>query len=383
MASILGALLKILRILRSSAKDHIKRLLRLCWAPLLAYLSRKLNEWRCSWLSNPGTHRKPKPADPSFPFPGGRGGSCSVSCSSARGHAARVAASTVPASANAANRPHRELEGAERWQVEPETAPPSPSPSILDTLPVPRPNLDWEIQWPGIGEQSPTDHRSRGQSIQSAGDHDRSSISRTSSRASSQNDRPSSRALSPRSTYRQFGPGPGASQSRRRSSKSPSPQPSLNTAQPHHFGPVPTSTNIHAHADGMSPTISPQSFAGSPSPLSHTREQLSPPASRRSTQRRTSIGLNIQSPSTESLPSAPLIYPLELTEEPMSIESPTRSSSPISLVDGLETASQHSQRTSSAPPDYKLPEGCSVYPINTGEIPRYTKNITMQVYYFS
>ena len=350
MASRLGALLEFLRILRSSAKDHIKRFPRSCWALLLAYLGRRLSKWWCSWFSKSGAHGNTKPTYPSFPR--GRGGSCSVLCSSSarRGYAGRVAASTVPASANAANRPSRD--GAE-WQ--PETLPLSP---ISATLPADPP---WGPS-PDLGERSPTNRSSGNLSIQSTGASDRPSaipISRSSSRASVQSDRSSRH---PRATHRQFGPGSGASwprskgrssrsTSRGRSSRSHSPQPSI---------------------------TSPQTFT--PSPSSHAGEQLSPPATHRGRQRTTSIGLNVQSPSTDSLLRTSSINTQEHTEALMTGEASTGLRSDIFQADGLDAASHHSHTASSAQSNhFTLPEGRSLLPINSDQIPRYTKNIATQV----
>ena len=348
MASLIGALLQFLRILRSSTKDHIKRIPRSCWALLLAYLSRKLSKWWCSWFRKSGAHGNTKPTYPSFP--GGRGGSCSVSCSSSarRGYEGRVAASTVPASANAANRPSRD---GDVWQ--PETLPLSP---ISATLPADPP---WGPS-PDLGERSPTNRSSGNLSIQSTGDRPSAiPISRSSSRASVQSDRSSRH---PRATHRQFGPGSGASwprskgrssrsTSRGRSSRSHSPQPSI---------------------------TSPQTFT--PSPSSHAGEQLSPPATHRGRQRTTSIGLNVQSPSTDSLLRTSSINTQEHTEALMTGEASTGLRSDIFQADGLDAASHHSHTASSAQSNhFTLPEGRSLLPINSDQIPRYTKNIATQV----
>jgi len=344
MASLLGALLELLRILRSSVKDHIRRIPRSCWVLLLVYLSRKWSEWWCPWPRKPGTHGNTKPADPSFP--GGRGSSCSVSCSSAR-HVARVAASTVPASANTVDRQSRD--GAESQSS------PSPPP-ISDTLPVdPSPDLNPISHW--VGERSPTNHSSGNVSIQISGDRSSAiSISRTSSRASVQKDRASQ---DPRAIHRQFGPGPGASRPRGRSSRSPSPQPSL---------------------------INPQTPTGFPSPASsHTRDQLSSPAIHRVKQKTTSIDWDIQNPSTESLPntSLPVTNLQQVTEALMRGETSTGPPSRISPAVGSETAPQHSHMASSAPPNHvMLPEGRIPQLINSDQIPRYTKNNMTQVHYF-
>ena len=264
MASLLGALLEFFRILRSSATGHIKRFPRSCWTLLLACFGRKLSIWWFSWFNRSGAHGNTKSAYPSSP--GSRGGSCSVSCSGSarRGYAAsaRVAASTVPASAaDAANRQSRD--GAES---QPET--PLSSSLSLVTLPAdppwaPSPDLNVISHWPG--ERSPTND--------SSGDGPSTiSISRSSSRGS-QSDR--STRDHPRASYRQFGSGAS-----RGLSRSPSPHPS---------------------------PISPQNSVGVPSSPSHTREQSGSPTVQRARQGTTSIEIDIQNPSTESLPN---VHPL-------------------------------------------------------------------------
>ena len=346
MALPLRALLKFFRILRSSATSQtsrIKHFPRSCWALLLAYLGRKLNKWWCSWFNKSGAHGNTKPTYPSLP--GGRGGSCSVSCSGSarRGYAARVAASTVPtSSANAATRQSRD--GAE-WQ--PET--PLPLSPISATSPVGLPL----VPSPDLGERSPTNHSSGNLSIQSTGDGP--SISRSSSRGP-QNDPP---LRGPRATHRQFGSGASRgrssrSSSRGRSSRSPSPRPSL--------------TNPHF-------------FTRFPFPSSHTREHISSPAVHPAKQRTTSIDLDIQNPSTESLPDTSSIDAQAQEHTEALVETSTPSPR-TSLADEWETASRHSHTASSTSLNhFVLPEleGRILQLINSDQIPRYTKNIATQV----
>ena len=325
MASLLGAILEFLRILRSSKKDHIKRFPRPCWALLLAYLGRKMRKWWCSWFNKPGAHGNANPTYRSFP--GGReGSSCSVSwSSSACGYAARVAASTVPASAaNSANH-----DGAE------------PSSATLPVSPpwVQSPDLNVRSHW--VGER-PTHHGSGSPTFQSPGDRPSAiSISRSSSRTSVQSDRST---RDPRATYRQFGSGA----SRGRSSRSPSP-------------------------------ISPQVSTGVPSSSPHTREQSSSPTINRTRQRTTSIDFDIQNPSTESLPNSLSLIGANV-QESTAVETSTHSPSRISFADRWEATSQHSYTTTSAPLNhFMLPEGRILQLINSDQIPRYTKNVTTQV----
>jgi len=368
MSSPLGILLKILRILRP-AKDHIKRFLR-CWPSLLAYLVRKMGEWRFLWPSKPGTIRNPKPAESSFRrdgpgFPSVSGGSV---CTGGIGGYA-VAASTVPASAN-------QPMGRGRAELQPDTAPPTPT---LATLPVDPP---W-AQGPSTTNHTVGSSHAN-YSSGSLSTHSRASdrlslmsISRTSLRASVQNDRPS---RDPRATHRQFGPGPSASRSRSRgrSSRSPSPQPSLNTAQPANLDIARTGAHTHTPADGViNPAMGLQGLTDLPS-SSHSQERPGRPAIRRQKQRTTSIGLNVQNPSTESLPTI-TVNAQEITEEPMAMDTDTdaHSSRSISPSDRAETASQNSHTASSATSVLALPERRLLQLINSDQIPRYTKNATM------
>ena len=276
MASLHSILLDILRTLRS-AKDYIKHFPR-HWVLLLAYLSRKLSEWRCIWLTKPGTSKKPQPDEPSPP--GCRTGLSSALSGSISWSGDAVAASMVPASAGQPSQ--------ERAVWHPATAPPSPtgSPARLSVDPTCVPSLDPTNQF---ARSSPAFHSTGNLSIQSASDR-RSIIttSHQSLRSSLRNDRP---LRAPRGTYRQFGPDPAPTLLSGRSSRSPSPMPSPNTAQPQHLV-----VDTLAHADGrVIPTIVPQSPTASPSSTSHTQGQLGPPAFRRGKQRTTSIDVSVRS----------------------------------------------------------------------------------------
>ena len=89
-----------------------------------------------------------------------------------------------------------------------------------------------------------------------------------------------------------------------------------------------------------------------PSSSSHTQERSGRPTIRR--QRTTSIGIDIQNPSMESLPDIS-INSQEFTEEPMAMDTSKQSS-----LDNLF-----------------LPEGRFIQLINSEQIPRYTKHDTM------
>ena len=95
--------------------------------------------------------------------------------------------------------------------------------------------------------------------------------------------------------------------------------------------------------------------------------------------------VDIQNPSTDSLPS---IDPAQRTDEPFAIDSPTVHSPNSSAVDvrleqhhepchepGSPASSTHSTI------DYFIPEGRIVHLINSEQVPRYTKAVTMQVGY--
>jgi len=364
MASLLRILLEFLRRLRL-AKDHINRFPRR-WTSLLAYLVRKMGEWRFLWPRKPGTVRSPKPAEPSFPSD--RAGSSSVSSSSVYtggigGYV--VAASTVPASAN-----YWEPPGRERAEPQSHTAPPTPTAATLSVDP-PRslyPSTTWTNQTVGSSHANPSSESLSNQSRASGGPSV-ISISRTSSLAPVQSDQ---LPQDPRATHRQFGPGPGGSRSRGRSSRSPSPDPSLNSIRLDNFDTAPTGAHAYVRADRViNPTIGPQGLTDlSP----HTQERSGRPAIRR--EKTTSVGWNVQNPSTESLP-IPLINAQEITEEPIAMDTSTHFSLHISPLYRPEVASQNSPTASSAISVSALPEGRILRLSNSDEIPRYTKNVKM------
>lgn len=360
MASLPSIFLDILRILRS-AKDYIKHFPRR-WVLLLAYLSRKLSEWRCMWLTKPGTFKNPQPAEPS-PL-GCRTGLSSALSGSISWSGDAVAASMVPASASQSTH--------ERAVWHPATAPPSPTGSSarLSVDPTWVPSLNPTNQF---ARSSPAFHSTGNLSIQSASDR-RSIIttSHQSLRSSRRNDRP---LRAPRGTYRQFGPRPAPSLLGGRSSRSPSPMPSPSTAQPRHLV-----VDTLAYAEGrIIPTISrPQSPTAFPSSTSHTQGQLGPPPSRRGRQRTTSIDVSVRSPSPESAPNASSISAQEFTGDPKSMDASPLSSPLIIPADRLETASP---TTSFATSNLFLPDGRFIQLINSDQIPRYTKNDKMRVHY--
>jgi len=370
MASLLKVILAFLRILRS-AKDHTIKRFPGWWASFLAYLGRKLSGWRCSRPSRPGTSGKPKQTDPSSP--GGGASSYSVAGGPAclSGYAVAAAASAVPPSAN---RP-----SLERTEWQPSTAPSSPSGSLarlpVDQPRAPSPNLAPYMYEGSIANSSTGNLSNRSHASAS----DRLSIitnSRESLRGSVRNGQSSQ---NPKATSRQFKHGPTPSKSRERLSPQPSSanlQKTTNSPPPR-LEVVTTTGPTHAHADEEA--ISPQSPAVAPSPSSYTHESLSPSADKRRGSS-TSVIFELQNPSTESVPIASVTQPPIFTQEPMAIDSdPPNHSSPVfSPPDRLKTASQHSLATCSSTSDF-LPEGRILQLIHSDQIPRYTKNITMQV----
>ena len=84
-----------------------------------------------------------------------------------------------------------------------------------------------------------------------------------------------------------------------------------------------------------------------------------------------SMVLNVQNASTELVPISSSVYALQVTAEPFDTDTPTAYSSPVSATVDLygEAPIQ--------PSNNFLPEGRSVQLINSDQVPRYTKNITM------
>jgi hypothetical protein len=322
-----SVLLKILRMVHL-ARRYIGRT-STRWALFVAILGRKLSEWWC----RPGKPGPSKPADSSFPF---------NLCSSAPGGPAvlrefGVAASNVPASAS---------QGSLRIDVgaegQPATAPPtrSPTPAILSV----------EQSYGGPSYLDAGHFVSRSSSnVSFASTQSRASerLSRITASRESLHARVGQPTALPRSPHHQFGRGPDPSRSGGRLSRSPSPMCSLDITQQHHH--LDVTQTAHSHAGGgISPTDGPPSPAAMPS-------------------------VHVHSPSSESLPIPTNLQPL--TEEPMAI-SPTQPPIPSSVTDHHETASQ---RPSFVASEYYLPEGRFLQLINSEQVPRYIKDIKMQV----
>ena len=366
MASILKVILQFLRTLHL-AKDYISHF-PTRWASLFAFLRRGLSVlWRFR-IGRPNTLPRPKPPEPSF-F-GGRASGYSVSSNSTVPRECIVAASTIPELVVYPNPEER----AERQTA---TATPTGGfPSIhpvnlsVDHLHLHAPNPSALVDGRVI-----TNHSSgnlSAVSLQSRAS-DRFSVitnSRESIRAPPVGQPP----RLARAIYRQFGRGPDPSRSRDRPSRSPTPM--SRPLTPHQL-PVPggIATNLRtlAREDGRA---SPMPVAQPPvSSDTHETRSESPIEGNRQRQRTTSVVFDLQNPSTESISSPP-----PLTEEPSAIDTSTAHSSPVTAsMDLHDQVPIHSLTAS--PWDYLLPPGRSVRPFHSDEVPRYTKNITMQVGY--
>ena len=336
MASVFPVLLKLLRILRL-ARDYIRRFPGRC-ASHFVFIGRILRRF---WLAHPriSASPSPKPIDPSFL--GSRTNPYSVSDGSAVVGEYEVAASRVPASASASlpDLHHR----AERQLT---TAAP-----VINISPPAPDNLSVNPSHPLDGRSHPN-HSSGNLSAVSIQSHasDRLSIltnSRESIRAPV--DEP---ARIPRAIHRQFGRGPDPSRSRERASRPPSPMTRPHT--PHQPPRLGIDTNL---------THGPPS---SSSMREHQRQETG-----------TSVAVNIQGPSTESLRGSSSTHARQLVDEPFSIDSETAHSSPISGPVTPQDGSRPLSPAPSATSDFHCPEGRTVQAFTSDEVPRYTKNIKM------
>jgi hypothetical protein len=365
-----SVLLKILRIIHL-ARRYIGRTPS-CWALfLLAILGRKLSAWwhRCQsrWSGKPGPS-KPAESSELFPCTSHDGAGLYSSAPGVSGPTVLrkygvVAASNVPASASQGSLGIHVA--AEEQSV---TAPPSPIPATRSVEPSYSPNplfLD------------PANFASRSSSnVSFESTRSRERRSRITASREALHTPVGQPAELPRSPHHQFGRGPDPSRSGGRLSRSPSPRRPLSTTQqPHHLDVIQNIVPTPPHARrGISPTDGPRSPADMPSGSSpyNTQEPRRTPLTRQK-QKTTSLDVHVQSPSLESLP---IPTPLQqLTEEPMAI-SPTQLLITSSVADNYETASQ---RPSFVASEYYLLEGRSLQLIHSEQIPRYSKNITMQV----
>ena len=164
-----------------------------------------------------------------------------------------------------------------------------------------------------------------------------------------------------RAVHRQFGRGPDPSRSRE-PTRPNTPLSPHTPDDPPRLEIITTNLPSPTHENGrVSPVVPPLL-----SPA-YTHEPLSPPPMNEIRRRPSSaIIVDVQNPSTESLPISPSITNLPMTEEPISYDEQVPSSPTSSDAETL---------------DYYFPEGRFVQLINSDQIPRYTKNTLMQVEY--
>lgn len=415
----MAPVLEFLRILRF-ARNCIKRVPtrgRPSLASLLALLGRKLTTWWRFWFGHPKSAERP-------PL-GSQASSYSVSGDSAVVREYVIAASYVPASAsNPSLHERTDEQPGTVTQIAAQTAGIRWHLPVLENLPV----NDLRDQSPlhpldggsfanrssgnlstisieslasdrfsiitnsrislraARGQPSRLPRASRRSSVNSTGNLSNiSSRSRASDRYSIlTNPResissplgPPSPSRLPRATHRQFGSGPGSSRSRERPSRPHTPT----------SPPLEIMTNLTSlHGDGkVKPVV--QSAASSSSihqPLSPPSESVNRIRRRQST---TSVVVNVQNPSSESLSVSPSSYSPkyspQITEEPLAIDSDDYLSPGSPAVD-LRDESYPGLPTSFNPGtlDYSLPNGRFVQLINSDQIPRYTKDATMRVGY--
>ena len=348
MASVLQTLLDFLRIVRLT-KDYIPRLPRR-WVSLLSALGRKFSVLWCFWLGKLGTLQRSKP--PERPFFGRKTNACSVCDSSAISKGYAIAASTVPESANYPNIQERAVrQTTTAVGISPPTHVGGHS---VDHAHAPNSQP--------LSNGMILAHRSSGTlgtiSTQDTGS-DRSSVITNSGEE----------IHAPVIPRGQFGRRPGPSRSRDRPSK---PASLTNTLQPLHS----EITDLHPryHGDRRVSRMVQSSMS------SHIHEPLSLPPmdENRRNLSSTSVVFNVQNPSTESPPRFSSTNSGQLTEVPGVIEIVTPYLSPVTAAaDPHDEASIHSLATL----DNLLPEGRDVQLINSDQVPRYTKGITMQVDY--
>ena len=349
MASVLKVLLGFLRLARNYVPQFLGRL-----ASLLAALSRKFRVLLCFELGKLDILRRHKPPDLSKASPYSASGTSTVLKEYV------VAASIVPGSAIYSNR-----QGRAEWQ----TAMTAPV-SALGTTPQtptnishsanhvqpdpPPPSERGIIIHPGSGYSGTVNTQNSGSGRFSVVRDSRDSI----------HDQP----LSPSTaTHFQFGHLPDPSQSRDQLSRplSPTNPPHSTLYQLHR----PESTDLPSLAHGDT-NLSPVSRPSTPF---YTYESLGsqPMDGNRRRRSSNSMVLNIQNVSTELVPISSSVYAPQVIAEPFDTDTPTAYSSPVSAAVDLygEVPIQPSNNV--------LPEGRSLQLINSDQVPRYTKNITM------
>ena len=392
MALVLRALLEILRIIRL-ARGCIRRF-PVRGASLLALLGRKLNWWRRFWQENFGDFGRPKSAERRFVET--KASLYSVSGDSAQAVVREyvVAASYVPQSASHPSL-HEPIEGQPATAAQ--TAQTIP---VHDTLSV---NHPYVPNPPGGPHHLP--HPLDGRTLQ-VGNRSTGNLSAVSNRSQASdrysiitNSRESLRgphgqtSRYPRGPHRQFGRGPDPARDPSRSRERPT-RPSTPATRPHtptHWHPPrleisTASPSTHAalpsiHAgDGPNPVVQPSPSSPyahgprSPPPMSETRRRQSSTID---------VDIRLQNPSTESLSIFSSANPPQITDEPFTMDKIVHSSSDSPAVNLRDEPAPGSPTSSNYPTseDLNLPEGRFLQLINSDQVPRYTKDATMQVGY--
>ena len=341
MAPVLKVLefLRIIRTARELARECIRRFPGR-GVSLLAFLGRKLNTWCRFWL---GIFGRPKPAERRL-IGSEAGGSATAG-------EYVVAASYVPASASHSSlHEHTEIQRAQTVGVHP--------PVLANTA----------VNH-SSGNLSTVSIQSRASDSYSIITNSRESMRATHGQPS-RYPRP----------HRQFGRGPDPARSRERPSRPSTPITRSHTPTHPTYPSLEIITSLPStHDDGkVGPIVQPSGSASPP----YTHEPLSPsPMSEVRRRQSSTIVVDIQYPSTESLAMSSSANPPQITDEPFTLDSSTVHSSPDTPAVDLHDEPSLGSPTSSNHPtsDYFLPEGRIVQLINADQIPRYTKNATMQV----
>jgi hypothetical protein len=326
------------------------------WALFLAFLGRKLGFWRLWDDRKRGAFPKVKKTESSSPR----------TESSSREYEI-AAASSIPESARYPSQRDDVLGTTTQLQ---RAASASSTPHAAEPSPV----FDATIN---------SSRRYTDSSIRSCSG-DRLSIIRTHSGDSLHSHTPVNPSTQfPRAPHRQFGRGPSLPPSRE-ASRSPSPIPRGHQS-PH--------SEIDSDVANPHPEIQvdrTDSSVDSPSVTFDAHAQLSTlmPYGHHMRHSATSLVVDIENPSTDSLPQSFFADRPLLTEEPYSIGSPGDDPSPVAdAPDAREGSPQHSPIASSpsATSNLKLPEGRFLFLINSEQVqvPRYTKEVTVQVDYIT
>jgi hypothetical protein len=365
MASIYHFLLYFLRKFRFT-KSSIHRCIKR-WALFLAFLGRKFG---INYLWYDEKRGKPRQAGPSLSRMGARLELGEVV----------VAASHIPASATHPSTSHPSLHDVAGATGQPHTNPSSRTSPPASIRAEPHPHRDHAHPTTTLGVGIYGNRSSANLSTHSRASDRLSILHQTHSRESLHASIGQA-ARFPRAPHRQFGRGPSPSPSRERS---PSPPARVHQPSPtSRIAPLPRleldTTNLH-HPTHVEIRVSP---INPPSAVSHAHEPLSPPSlhGHRRRQSSTSVVVGIVTPSTESLPLSPLPNQQPLSEEPYTIGSPNEGPTVADAPDARAGTPLQSPIASSpsATSDLELPDGRVLQLINSEQVPRYTKEDTVQV----